>query len=173
MSDTMTVEELDALFAASTITDDDVRTERAKAVPAGTGMQRQGDLLVIPTSKVTKPQTGPITPLDGHVTALKGNDNDHVLTAAGTVSWAAVPVGSADLGVLTVAPGAVATLSHTGHHKDLRIGPGEYVLRRQMAHAAPAREVVPEVAPFVAPTAARSLETQEEPRPRPRRWVAD
>ena len=147
----------------------EVEQTRKAATPAVTGMQRQGDLLVIPTSTVkVKPQTGPITPLDGHVTALKGNDNEHILTATGNVTWAAAPTGSADLGVLTVGPGAVATLSHTGHHGELRINRGEYLLRRQQAVSAPA--AVPAV---VAPVRRQARVPREAPRPRARRWVVD
>ena len=142
--------------------------------PTKNGMQRQGDLLVIPSMVLrVKPETGPITPLTGQVTALKGGSNEHVLTATGTVTWAAVPAGGADLGVLTVAPGSVATLAHTGHHGSLRIGPGEYVLRRQKAHTAPAAVVAPASPPFEAPTVGQTWQPREAPRPRPRRWVAD
>ena len=167
MDDTLTVEALETLFEASAITQDDVDAERATATPAPRGMQRQGDLLVIPSSVLrAKPTTGPITPLTGEVTALKGGTNEHVLSGDGTVTWAAVAAGSADLGVLIVGPGSVATLTHTGHHGHLRVGPGEYVLRRQTAHSAPA-------AVTVTPTVAQSWTPQDQPRPRPRRMVVD
>ena len=167
MTDTMTAEALEALFEASTITDDDVTAERATATPAPKGMQRQGDLLVIPSHVLgVKPSTGVITPLDGPVVALKGGTNEHVLSAAGAVTWAAAGTGGTDLGVLVVGPGGVATLSHTGHHGSLRVGPGEYVLRRQTAHSAPA-------AVTATPTVAQSWTPQDQPRPRPRRMVVD
>lgn len=168
--DQLTEDDITAFLAGIDVADQaSIDATRKAATPAATGMQRQGDLIVIPTSTLkVKPQTGPITPLDGHVTALKGTDNEHVLAATGNVTWAAAPAGSADLGVLTVGPGAVATLSHTGHHGELRINRGEYVLRRQQAVSAPA--AVPAV---VAPVTRQAWVPQDAPRPRSRRWVVD
>jgi hypothetical protein len=155
------------LAALPEATPEQIEEARASATPAKNGMQRQGDLLVIPSQVLrTKPQTGPITPVAGQVTALKGGSNEHVLSATGAVTWAAVTAGGTDLGVLVVGPGGVATLSHTGHHGSLRVGPGEYVLRRQTAHSAPA-------AVTVTPTVAQSWTPQDQPRPRPRRMVVD
>lgn len=157
--------ELAALPEATPAQIEETRAASTPLPPVITGMQRQGDLLVIPSSVLrSKPTTGVITPIDGPVTVLSGT-NEHVLAGAGTVTWASTGA-SPDLGVLIVAPGAVATLTHTGHHGVHRIGPGEYVLRRQTAASAPA-------AVTVVPTVAQSWSPQDQPRPRPRRMVVD
>lgn len=114
------------------------------------GVQRQGDVLVIPVRVLSSAArarvhdleaSGPVPVGAERVPVVSGahrHAHQHCLVGWGGPSWA--PVGGADevtdatVGVLTVPDGAVAHLVHTGHHAPLTIAPGRYVLRRQRTH---------------------------------------
>jgi hypothetical protein len=104
-------------------------------VPVLTGMQRQGDVLVIPT-----PTTGPATtPVPaGGVPVVRGEagGNTHAVVADGDVrcDTRQADVWDLTLAVLTVAEGATAWLGHLEHGYN-GIGPGTYTLRRQREQA--------------------------------------
>lgn len=109
-----------------------------------TGMQRQGDVLIVPCAPpagVFKP-----IPVEG-VTVVRGETsggNAHILHALdGECAWAESQHADRDLlqGWLTVAPGASATLIHTQEHNVIGIGPGCYEIRRQREFAGEWRRV--------------------------------
>lgn len=119
---------LDQLFHAPSIADE----ERDGGVPVLCELQRQGDVYVIPAARVASPpRCGPAGRLDRPVVVVAGT-NDHVLSSTQGATWAPAEVGTPDLGVLTVPLRAMALLTHTGHHAPLGVGPGVYVLRRQV-----------------------------------------
>lgn len=105
-------------------------------VPVLTGLQRQGDVFVVPT----KPGADPGEPVgrDG-VAVVRGEagGNTHLLVAVeGAVSWRPIlrsTLGQ-DLGVVTVAENAIAGLAHPEHGLQL-MGPGAYTVRRQRQQA--------------------------------------
>jgi hypothetical protein len=124
-------------------------------VPVLTGLQRQGDLIVLPVGvlpvavrdRVAYLPTRPPVWLAGDPVVVLAGEHVHQLTGTGGATWAptVTPAGSGRLilGVLTVPTDAgspfledgdpAAFLEHTGHHASLGIGPGRYLLRRQRA----------------------------------------
>lgn len=107
-------------------------------VPILTGMQRQGDVFVIPSSPGAA--SGAPVPADG-VPVVRGEagGNTHLLVGdpddPTAVRW--LPAGGSDrlhLGTLNVAEGAAAHLLHPEHGAQ-GIGPGCYRIRRQREQA--------------------------------------
>ena len=104
--------------------------DRDDIVPVHVALQFQGDVAVIPTLGPARVDAVQV-PAEG-IPVVRGEagGNTHLLLASGAITWSPVgPVGL-DLGVLTVADGAVAYLAHP-EHGYLGVGPGRYVLRRQ------------------------------------------
>jgi len=116
--------------------DIDEHLDREATVPVTAGLQRQGDVIVIPAVMAGRGRAEAITrvPAAG-VAVVRGEagGNTHLLLAAGSVYYHPAPAGLT-LGVLTVAPGAVAYLAHP-EHGYAGIGPGTYVIRRQREQA--------------------------------------
>lgn len=110
--------------------DVDEHLDRQMTIPVLTGLQAQGDVMVVP-----RPALGAAlkaVPRDG-VPVVRGEfgGHTHTLLAEGEVAVDAVDrEAGLDIGVLTVAEGAVAYLAHPEHAYS-GIGPGTYVLRRQ------------------------------------------
>lgn len=115
--------------------------DREDLVPVTAGMQRQGDVIVIPRTMAagnSQPANTPV-PRSG-VAVVRGENggNTHLLLADGQVyydveqRWSSS--SSLDLGVLTVTAGATAFLAHP-EHGYAGIVPGSYVLRRQREQA--------------------------------------
>ena len=112
-------------------------------IPVLAGIQRQGDVLVIPHRAGAGP-SGQV-PGDG-VPVVRGESggNTHLLVdmsplaGQGTeqpIMWRPVSGRSGqDLGELTVPEGSVAGLLHPEHGATL-IGPGYYIIRRQREQA--------------------------------------
>lgn len=111
--------------------DVDGHLDRQALIPVLAGLQAQGDVLVVPRPQRKPAETEVLR--DG-VAVVRGEfgGNTHTLLAEGDVRFDAVPEAeeSLDLGVLTVAEGAVAYLAHPEHAYS-GIAPGTYVLRRQ------------------------------------------
>lgn len=116
----------------------DEHLNRDDIVPVSGGLQRQGDVIVIPSaiSRADRKAQTPV-PREG-VAVVRGENggNTHLLLAAGDVRYDAVNLGTQDLtlGVLTVAPGATGYLAHP-EHGYAGISPGTYVVRRQREQA--------------------------------------
>lgn len=108
---------------------------RADIVPVSTGLQRQGDVLVLPVTS-RRPATTPVSRAGHPVVRGESGGNTHLLLADGDVRFDAVAPSAAglDLGTLTVAPSATAFLAHP-EHGYAGIGPGTYVIRRQREQA--------------------------------------
>jgi len=106
---------------------------------------RQGDVIVIPARLVLNEvefRAVNLVPADG-VPVVRGENggNTHLLVAEGDVRFdsADATTGLA-LGVLTVAPDAIAYLIHP-EHGAIGFGPGTYQVRRQREQAAEVRLV--------------------------------
>lgn len=147
--------------------DVDAHLDRQTRIPVLAGLQAQGDVLVAPRPR-RKPAETPVLPDGLAVVRGEFGGNTHTLLAEGDVRFDAEPGEEGlDLGVLTVAEGAVAYLAHPEHAYS-GIAPGTYVLRRQR-EVATAR-TLPPVPGAGAPGAAPA----EAPRERtPFRWVRD
>lgn len=119
-----TTRELEALTGVTVLTDD-------VDIPIVTGLQRQGDIIVIPTD-----ETAAVTPVpDTGTPVVRGENggNTHAIYGAdGPVFCDLMAVSTTDLRVaaLTVPPGSVAYLGHP-EHGYMGIGPGTYMIRRQ------------------------------------------
>lgn len=104
-------------------------------IPALTGIQRQGDVIVIPDD--TAAATTPV-PLAGCpvVRGESGGNTHAIYTADPGVRCDPVEARIGDLTVarLTVPAGSVAYLGHP-EHGYLGIGAGSYVIRRQREQA--------------------------------------
>lgn len=109
--------------------DVDEHLDRQMAIPVLTGLQAQGDVMVVPrpalgAAVVAVPRNG--------VPVVRGEfgGHTHTLLAEGEVRFDPAIEEGLDIGVLTVAEGAVAYLAHPEHAYS-GIGAGTYVLRRQ------------------------------------------
>lgn len=99
-------------------------------IPVLSGMQRQGDVIVIPADiTATNPVPGGGTP----VVRGENGGNTHAIHAADGPVYCDVQTGSAtDLRVaaLSVPEGSIAYLAHP-EHGFMGIAPGSYEIRRQ------------------------------------------
>lgn len=110
--------------------DVDEHLDRQMTIPILTGLQAQGDVMVVP--RPTLAPAAVAVPRRG-VAVVRGEfgGHTHMLLAEGEVWFdGAEGEDGLDLGVLTVAEGSVAYLAHPEHAYS-GIGAGTYVLRRQ------------------------------------------
>lgn len=121
----MLLNELETRF--NLVVDDHL--DRELTIPVVSGLQRQGDVIVVPTGGVAG---GSPIPTEG-VAVVRGENggNTHLLLGDGT--WTPDAAGLR-LGHLTVPDGGVAVLAHPEHGFN-RIGPGVYEVRRQREQA--------------------------------------
>ena len=117
--------------------------DRQVAIPIVSGLQRQGDVLVIPAALAAGVEAATPVPSIG-VPVVRGENggNTHAIVAEGVV-FCDLKVADArnlTLATLTVAEGSIAYLTHPEHGYS-GIGPGTYVLRRQREQADVARLV--------------------------------
>lgn len=111
--------------------------EATAEVPVLTGPQRQGDVTFWPVDSPSN--LGERVSADGVLLVRsEASSNTHVLDRyEGNVYWQpadrSAPLG--DLGVMTVADGAVAYVTHTEEHGANGFGPGSYLVQRQTEQA--------------------------------------
>ena len=109
-------------------------------IPVHTGLQRQGDVLVVPaqvSAKTAVPATG--TP----VVRGENGGNTHAIYAADGPVFCDVQAGSVTdlrVAVLSVPEGSTAYLGHP-EHGYMGVGPGDYEIRRQREMAEELRMV--------------------------------
>ena len=107
-------------------------------VPVNTGLQRQGDVIVVPvTGKNPKPATTPVPAAGVPVVRGEAGGNTHAIVADGPGVCCDLRQASTTdltLATLTVPEGSVAYLAHP-EHAYTGIGPGTYTLRRQREQA--------------------------------------
>lgn len=103
--------------------------EQQAEVPVLSGMQRQGDLIIIPARIAAGELVGP-----AGVAVIRGEagGNTHLLVADGKVHWQ--PTTGQTLGHVVVEEGATAFLLHPEHGAQ-GIAPGSYAIRRQREQA--------------------------------------
>lgn len=110
-------------------------------VPVLCGLQRQGDVLIIPRGKLGAAEQKAMEPIPVKGVAVvrgEATGNTHLLDSIeGVCRWAPHVASGADvlLGVLEVPAGGVAALIHTDEHGANMIGPGVYVFhgKRELA----------------------------------------
>ena len=111
-------------------------------VPVLTGVQRQGDVLIVPRGKLGVAERAAMASIPATGVAVvrgEATGNTHLLDAIdGDCRWSAHEsrsTGDLVLGVLEVPEGALAALIHTDEHGCNMIGAGVYVLhgKREMA----------------------------------------
>lgn len=118
-------------------------------VPVLSGIQRQGDLCIVPIA-ANKRRFGDLAkpvPPEGIavVQGENGGHTHHLAAYSGTCLWARNPRTSAedpDLGELEVPEGAAAYLSHDDEHGANGIAPGNYAIRRQVQETDKRRALV-------------------------------
>lgn len=103
--------------------------DRALEIPALAGLQRQGDVIVIPADVEA---TTPVPVAGVPVVRGEAGGNTHALLADGDVRCDVREASATNLLLahLTVAEGATAYLAHPEHGYSA-IAPGSYVIRRQ------------------------------------------
>jgi len=114
--------------------DVDAHLDRTFEIPVLAGPQRQGDVMIVPTSKSRA--TTPVPAAGYPVVRGEAGGNTHLLLAAGAVCFDSRSVSATDLvlGVLSVDTDAEAYLAHP-EHGYLGIAPGDYEVRRQREQA--------------------------------------
>lgn len=107
--------------------------EAQAEIPVLSGIQRQGDLIIIPMRPGA--DAGKPIPPEG-VAVVRGvaDGNTHLLVGDGDVRWRGVTDTRQDLGTMTVAEGATAYLLHPEHGAQ-GFAPGTYLIRRQREQA--------------------------------------
>ena len=127
---TLTISDLTALTGVTLVTD----YADEFAIPVSTGMQRQGDVLVIPDARVHA--TTPVEATGCPVVRGENGGNTHAIYAEGRVfcDVAAPSPTMLRAANLTVTEGAVAYLGHP-EHGYMGVGPGSYVINRQRQFA--------------------------------------
>lgn len=113
----------------------DDHLDQQVTVPVNTGLQRQGDVLVVPDTKA-QPATTPVPAAGVAVVRGEAGGNTHAIVADGPVYCDTRTATARDLtlATLTVPEGSVAYLMHP-EHGATGIGPGTYTLRRQREQA--------------------------------------
>lgn len=100
-------------------------------IPILSGLQRQGDVLIVPSLR-EKPAATAVPSAGTPVVVGESGGNTHAIHAEGDVrvDVRAPEAGRLLAAVVTVAPGATAWLAHP-EHGFLGIGEGTYEVRRQ------------------------------------------
>lgn len=115
--------------------------DRDALVPINAGVQRQGDVLVLPA---TRDAQTPVPAAGVPVVRGESGGNTHLLLADGPVRFDLDPTAADPsqlrLGALTVPEGSVAYLAHP-EHAYTGIAPGCYEIRRQREMADEIRRV--------------------------------
>lgn len=105
--------------------------ERDLDIPVLTGLQRQGDVLVLPDANAAA--TTPVPAAGVPVVRGENGGNTHAIVADGPGVCCDTRTASArnlTLALLTVPEGSIAWLAHP-EHGYMGIGAGSYTLRRQ------------------------------------------
>ena len=99
-------------------------------VPVLSGLQRQGDVMIVPSRPGQVTGLEPVPSEGFPVVRGENGGNTHLLVAEGDVSFAPNPVRGQRLGTLLVGEGSVAWLTHPEHGFN-GIAPGQYIITRQ------------------------------------------
>ena len=123
---------LDHLITTHGVAVDD-HLARDLVIPVLTGMQRQGDVLLLPTDEARA--TTPVPPEGVPVVRGENGGNTHAIVGHGIYcDVRRASVTDLTLATLTVPDGCEAYLAHP-EHGYVGIGAGTYVLRRQREQA--------------------------------------
>jgi len=108
--------------------------DRDITIPILTGLQRQGDVIIVPDPQAAG--TTPVPPSGVPVVRGENGGNTHAIVADGPVFCDTRQASATDLALatLTVPEGSTAYLAHPEHGYN-GIGAGTYTLRRQREQA--------------------------------------
>lgn len=106
--------------------------EAQAQIPLLGGLQRQGDVFVLPGADLPPDDDPPVPIPAAGIAVVRGEATAHTHLLVGDGTWTARRSG-ADLGVVTVA--TEAYLLHPEHGAN-GLAPGRYLLRRQREQAA-------------------------------------
>lgn len=129
-----TINELASTTGITVVTEHDADLD----IPVLSGMQRQGDVLVLPaavTADTAVPASGTAV-----IRAESGGNTHAIYAADGPVYCDTNTAGGLRVSTLTVPDGSTAYLGHP-EHGYMGIGPGSYEIRRQREMAGRARLV--------------------------------
>ncbi|WP_328405146.1 hypothetical protein OHS70_37610 [Streptomyces sp. NBC_00390] len=118
--------------------------DRQAAIPVSSGLQRQGDVGLIPVGLIgfDPPQGGQPVPATGIALVTSGEGGHvHLLVADGPVTWTPIDTDGADVGCFTVHEGATAYVLHP-EHGAMGHASGTYLVRRQTEQAHDKRLVI-------------------------------
>jgi hypothetical protein len=109
--------------------------DRELTVPVHTGLQRQGDVIVVP-NPAAKAATIPVPATGVPVVRGEAGGNTHAIVADGPVfcDVRQATARNLTLALLTVPEGSIAYLAHPEHAYS-GIGAGTYTIRRQREQA--------------------------------------
>jgi hypothetical protein len=129
-----TINELAQATGITVVTEHDADVD----IPVLSGMQRQGDVLVLPAAVTA----GTAVPASGTAAVRTENDgNTHAVYAADGPAYCDINAAERlRVAALTVPDGSIAYLGHP-EHGYLGIAPGSYEIRRQREMAGLARMV--------------------------------
>ncbi len=110
----------------------DPHHEREAGIPIISGLQAQGDLIVVPAAQSLPVATDPVPRAGIAVVRGESGGNTHLLLADGPVFFTPIQRSRSGLtlGVVTVPAGSTGYLAHPEHAYS-GIAPGSYELRRQ------------------------------------------
>lgn len=112
----------------------DEHLDQQVTIPVLTGMQRQGDVLVIPRPSLN-PATSKVPAAGTPVVRGENGGNTHAIVGAGVLcDVSQATARDLRLATLTVPEGEVAYLAHP-EHGYMGVGPGTYEIRRQREQA--------------------------------------
>lgn len=100
-------------------------------IPVLSGVQRQGDLIIVPTRKGK--DLGSVIPAAG-VAVIRGESTGNTHLLVGDGAWRPIQNRGQDQGVVTVPDGGAAFLLHPEHGAQ-GLAPGSYLIRRQREQA--------------------------------------
>ena len=112
-------------------------------IPVLAGMQRQGDVLIVPRGPLTAAERAgcqPVPPTGIAVVIGEATGNTHMLDADGPAFFARRS-GGVQIGVVDVPEGSVAYLVHTDEHGANAMAPGTYALHGKREQAEEIRRV--------------------------------
>ena len=111
----------------------DQHLDRQVTIPVLTGLQRQGDVIIIPSHQGRQAIT-PVPATGAPVVRGENGGNTHAIVGNALCDLFDASATNLTLATLTVPQGQVAYLAHP-EHGYMGIGPGTYELRRQREQA--------------------------------------
>jgi len=117
--------------------DIDPHLERDVTIPVSDQLQRQGDIIIVPTAKKSLGKDAKVLGLNGYPLVRGENGgNTHLLLGTGRIEYVTYEPSTSRLDIATfkVEKTSVAYIAHP-EHGYLGVAPGTYTVRRQREQA--------------------------------------